>query len=195
MSLRKDMGVIMQLRSYLLAGMMMALPSQALADTAAKSCITREEAQDIVTFALPTAVQAVDGMCRKVMPPEGNFTATAEALVKQYQPSSDAAWPRTRATLNKLLAQGNDPAKNVLAGFLASDDPTALRTFVTAMVAGKPIKLKACNAIGRVLPLIQPMPAQNMAGLFEFVIEAMTEEKEGKKPSPFTICPVPNSAQ
>ncbi|WP_157098686.1 hypothetical protein [Novosphingobium rosa] len=186
----------MHLRSCLLAGLLLALPAQALAQSAAPPCLTRAEAQNVVIFALPTAVQAVDGMCRKVLPPETGFAATAEALQKQYQPASDAAWPATRAALTKLLGNGDDPAKAVLSGFLASDDPTALRAFVTAAIGGKPMKPKTCAAIGRVLPLIQPMPAQNMAGLFEFVIEEMVnDKKEGKKPGPFTICPAPETPQ
>lgn len=186
----------MPLRFCLLASLALALPAQAVAQSAPPPCLTRAEAQSVVTFALPTAVVAVDEMCRKVLPPETGFAATAEALHKQYQPAADAAWPATRTALTRLLGHGEDPAKGVLSAFLASDDPTPLRTFVTALVADKPMKPKTCAAIGRILPLIQPMPAQNMAGLFEFAIEAMMDDKkDGKKPAPFTICPAPAAGQ
>lgn len=183
----------MRFRQWVLAGLAVTLPTQALADTATPSCLTSAEVQNLVAFALPSAVTIADGMCAKVLPAPASFTQTAQALQKQYQPASDAAWPAARATLLKVLASStkDDGSRMVFAGLLTSNDPGPLRNMAVAMLSSQPASAKACTIVGRVLPLLQPMPPENMADLLEVVIEMMVNDhKPGAKPPRLQMCPV-----
>lgn len=171
----------MTMKAIPAAALLAALPAQALA---AKPCLSPAEAQGLVTFALPGAVEALGARCRPLLPPASLLGGRSAELAARYRAASEAAWPVARAGFTKMT----DP---LLMGILG--DKAAKEMIANAVSSGLAGELKArdCATVDRVLTAIEPLPPRNVADLVAVVMELGAREAAKEEETPFTICPPP----
>lgn len=169
------------MRPLVLAAVLLALPSTATAQIAGAACISRSEAEGLMTYALPGVVRSLSTKCTAALPATAPLILGGTVTAGRYQPEADKAWPIAKAAFDKLAgAKMSD-----LLGDAATQK--LLSATITTGVVNK-VKLTDCAAIDRILDLLQPLPTANMAMLATALIEF------GKKDSPIKVCSAPNAS-
>ncbi|MFC3580717.1 hypothetical protein [Sphingomonas hylomeconis] len=148
---------------------------------AATPCLTQPEAEGLVITLLPDMLDAVGQGCAASLPPEATLRAGLQPLVARYRADGPAVLPQTKTAFAKLIGQGVEGV-----------DPDLMRPVITAMIApmlAKEIKPADCPKVERMVTLIGPLPARNVAGIAVLLFTLGSDAKPGR--SPFTICPLP----
>lgn len=141
-------------------------------------CIPPEQAEDLVTYLLPAALDAAGTKCATNLPPSAAMLQTDSAQYAKYQHSAEQAWPGAKQVIG------------VLAGdkFPKDMDLEAVRPMIDAMIptmiAGE-IKPGDCETIDQFYTLLEPLPSANLAGLAVLIIQQATDKKEK---DPLNIC-------
>jgi hypothetical protein len=157
----------------------LAFSSQAVAQSAAKPCITAQEAEGLALVIMPEALKSAQATCRPHLPGSAAL-ANPGAMIAKYQAEADGAWPAATAAMGKIV----DPqARELLQGELGR---SMLPAIMGPMIAGE-IKAKDCGAINRFVELLQPLPPRNTAGLLVTVLQLAAQDE--KKKDKFNICP------
>ncbi|MEG3086329.1 hypothetical protein [Sphingomonas sp. PB4P5] len=149
---------------------------------AATPCLTEPEAEGLVISLLPDMVEAVGTTCAPNLPPEAMLRSGLSSIVTRYRAEGPAALPQAKSAFAKLI--GND---------MQGLDPELMRPLITAMIApmlAKEIKPTDCPRVERIVTLLAPLPARNVAGVAVLLFTLGTEGKRDK--SPFKICPAPS---
>ena len=149
-------------------------------------CVTGAEFHAGARFVMPILI---DGAAKKCQPTLGNgsYLATkSSALAQRF-----AAMAGDDSTITALVAK-LDPK-----GDMKGLDAAALKGFVTVAVAkgmGSDLKPDICQAIDKVLALLDPLPAKNTIGLVEVILRQVDGDNAKKaartgKPAKSTLCP------
>lgn len=134
------------------------------------------EIESAVRFGLPALFNGFQATCSAQLAPDGYVARNADRLVAKFAEGADAHWPAAKAALSTM---GND--QGVDSAMLAEMPDDALKPFVTALLqqmAASEIKPTQCVDVERGLELIDPLPADNIAGLIGFMVEMA--ERDGK---------------
>jgi hypothetical protein len=156
-----------------------AVPGQAVGQSA-RSCLTQPEADALVAYALPSAIRAITTKCTPVLPATTALIQSGPIIAARYQIDADKAWPVARIAFDKV--SGLD-----LTGTLG--EPAAKGLVEAAFGTGVAEKVKAadCPKVDRLVDILEPLPARNMAMLIAMLMELGSVEKQKK--SPFKMCP------
>jgi len=160
-----------------------ALTTASAANAQAPACVSQPEAEALFLALAPAMIGSVAATCAPVLPAGALLRRSVGALTAKYTPESEAAWPRAREGLRKILGpQGGQIVDSELA-----------RPMVTAMVApmlAKEVKAKDCPNIDRVLTLIDPLPARNTAGLVVALLDMSGAGRaKGRQAAGLSLCP------
>lgn len=168
------------MRSLFLIAATIALPGTAMAQSA-KACLTTPEAEALITYGLPSAIRAMTTKCTASLPATAALVQSGPIIAGRYQIEADKAWPLARIAFDKL--SGFDLTK-VLG------DPGARGLVDAAFGAGLAEKVKPsdCSKVDRVVNILEPLPARNMAMLITALMEF---GGQGKGKPPLSICPLP----
>ncbi|HET9509824.1 MAG TPA: hypothetical protein VFO80_01630 [Sphingomonas sp.] len=160
-----------------------ALLSAATAQAQSPACIPQPEAEALFLALAPAMIGSVAATCAPTLPASALLRRSVDRLTAKYATESDAAWPRAKEGLRKLLGpQGGQMVDSELA-----------RPMVTSMIApmlAKEVKAKDCPNIDRVLTLIDPLPARNTASLVIALMDmsGAARAKPGRR-TDFVLCP------
>lgn len=173
------------MRRFFIAAAMLALPGNATAQ-AAKACLTPPEAEALVTYALPSAIRAVTTKCTPALPATTALIQSGPIIAARYQFDADNAWPVARIAFDKAFGIN-------LTGALG--DAAAKGLVDAALGAGLAGRLKPddCGKVDRIINILEPLPARNMAMLITALMEFGRAGKREK--SPLNLCPVPPEAK
>lgn len=133
--------------------------------------------ESAVRFGLPALFEGYRARCSAQLSPDGYVARNADRLAAKFAQGADAHWPEAKAALLTLGGDdsGMDPA------MIAGMPDEALKPFVVAflqqMVATE-VKPEQCLDIARGLELIDPLPADNIAGLIAFMVEMAGREED-----------------
>lgn len=146
-----------------------------------KPCVTIPQAEALLTYLLPKAVEASRSKCGTILPATSALMKKNSEQLARYTAASEAAWPMARRAVD-VIAGEKIPAD--------IDDalirPIADALF-TQMISGE-IKPKNCAIINKVYSDLSPMPPSNIASLAVTVVQAATK---GDKGGDIPICKVP----
>lgn len=170
-------------RSLLLGMLICGLPTAAIAQVEDKACLTRAEAEGLMTYSLPSIVRAMSGKCAATLPATAPLIQAGTVTAGRYQPDADKAFPMAKVAFDKLA--GTNMSEIIGDTGTQKLIQATISTGVTAK-----IQAKDCATIDRVLDILQPLPAKNMAMLFTAILEIGANNKDAKE-SPLKICPVP----
>ena len=156
---------------------LMALPSPALAQIRAGSCVERPELEAMIVASLPPIAVGLSRKCTPVLP-AGAPLRNGQALAARYKADADRAWPAARAAFAKV-------SEMELPSFL---DPSTLQTVAGEVVAGAVvggIPTSDCALIDRAAAALAPLPGRNVGQLAVVAFEAAQARREDL---PFTLC-------
>ena len=140
-----------------------AMPAQAQQE------LDPAQIESAVRFGLPALFEGYQARCAAQLAPGGYIARNADRLAAKFAEGADAHWLEAKSALLALGADdGMDPA------MIAGMPDEALKPFVVAFVqqmAATEIKPDQCQDIERGLELIDPLPADNVAGLVAFAVE------------------------
>lgn len=165
-------------KAFLIAAIAI-FPNAAIAQTP-KPCLTRAEADGLMTFALPSAMRALTKHCTPSLPATSALVQSGALIAARYQSDADKAWPVARIGFDKMSGMkiseqlGEEAARGLIEAGLGA-----------GLV--EQIKPQDCPKIDRFIDILQPLPAKNMAMLMTAFLELGSETKGSK--SPFNICP------
>ncbi|MES2055484.1 MAG: hypothetical protein V4564_06090 [Pseudomonadota bacterium] len=149
------------------------------AETAAKPCVTPQEASGLILFIAPEAFKAVGDVCATTLPAGALLRQTSGAFIEKYRAETDAAWPMAKAALVKISGDDIKPA-------LESDAFKPMMATMMAPIIAKDIKPKDCAQIDRIATLLAPLPPRNAAELVVTLIQLAGDKKESSK---LPVCP------
>jgi hypothetical protein len=166
-------------RSALLTLMITAFPVTAVAQSAAATCLTPEEAEGLVTYALPATVRALSSHCAKSLPATAPLVQAGSVTAARYQVDADKAWPVASSAFDKVSGL---PVAKVMG-------EKALKPLIEKTIAGNVVQnlqAKDCVVADRFINILQPLPTRNMAMLITAVAETGGLAKRAKLP--ITLC-------
>lgn len=132
------------------------------------------EVESAVRFALPALFDGFRSTCSTELSPDGYVALNADRLAVKFAEDADAHWPEAKEIMFEL---GTD--QGVDKEMLVEMPDDALKPFVTAILvqmAATKIEPAQCIDIERGLELIDPLPADNIAGLVGFLIEMASND-------------------
>lgn len=146
-----------------------------------KPCLTVVQAQALITYLLPKAVDAGRSKCGATLSPTSRLMANNSEQLARYKAASEEAWPMARKAVDVMAGDRLPP----------ETDDALVRPIADAMftqMIGKEIKPKHCATIDKVYSDLSPMPSANIASLAVTIIQAATE---GDKDQDIPICKAP----
>jgi hypothetical protein len=166
-------------RTAILSVLIALMPTAAVAQISAKSCLSGEEAEGLVTYTLPAAVRAISTHCAKTLPATAPLVQSGSVTAARYQVDADKAWPVASMAFDKL--SGLPVAK--LMG------EKALKPLIEKTISGgivQNLEAKDCTTADRFINILQPLPTRNMAMLITALFEVGSPATKTKLP--ITLC-------
>jgi hypothetical protein len=149
-------------------------------------CVTRAEAEDIVTFALPSLVRTLAKQCLPSLPSTAALSQSSALVAARYQPEADLAWGAAATAIDKMMGLP-------VAGGLGPERATALLAPMLSREIGKSIKPADCDPANRLVDSLQPLPARNVATILMVILEAAAARKPANLP--LSLCPLKGAGQ
>lgn len=165
----------MKVQTFAAALALASLPGAASA--AGGQCLTRPEAQALVSFVLPDVVGAVAGRCTPLSGP-GSYFARTPGLGARFVPLAQQSGTLARAAMAKSL--GLPPAVTSM-----KDDD--LRGLIGGMVSAQMTSMtgKQCGQIDEIMATLDPLPPANVSRMIVLLLDYIGPDKKGGM---FSIC-------
>ena len=175
--------------SLALAALLAGQTAQAAAPAA---CLETADVNAMVAYALPSVMDSAMTYCAPHLAPQGYFARQGQDLVGRYAQAKPAAWPRAKAALIKLAQTDKDPTMSQMTRL----PDKALQPFADGMLGQmvtEALKPENCAPLEQMTRLLAPLPPENTAGLFTFIIRMVEtpSRKPGVQPrkSGLPLCP------
>lgn len=173
----------MRLKPMTALAALIALPAQALAQP---GCLTRGEAESLVTALLPSLILHVGAQCAPVLAPDAALVERGDALAERYRPAAEEARPVAAPVAARFLDDGEDPP------FFpeGTAEEIALSAFEVGIATGISLDARGCRIADGVFGALEPLPARNFAALIALFMEIGAAEgaDEPDGTPPFRVC-------
>ncbi len=164
----------MRLKSICSALCLIAVPVQAAPPpTKPVTCVTKAELHAGLAFLMQEALVAVESKCGSLLGETSYLREKGSSLVTRYGEAADAG----TSDLNNLIKRLGPDFK------IADGDPVAMKAVFSTLITnqlGKMLVNKSCADVDQVLALLDPLPAENMLGLVEFIIQRFDQSDRVK---------------
>jgi hypothetical protein len=160
----------------------MAIATPAMAQSA--PCLTTADAESIALVAMPEIIRDAGRVCA-ALPATSLLRQSGGTLLRKYDAEADRAWPAARTAIAKL----SDPAVELL---LLSDYARPMLTSLLAPQITGRIQASDCPTLGRLVTLLEPLPARNTAGIVVATLQYLKAEKakgRSKGGPDLPVCP------
>lgn len=155
--------------------------SMAAQATEIEKCLSVVQAEALVTYLLPIAVETSRTQCSASLPATASLLKRNSEQLAKYRAASEDAWPQAKSAVSVLAGEKLPP----------EIDDSLLRPIAEAMFSkmiGDEIKTKDCIIIDKIYSDLEPMPSSNLASLAITIAQAATKADE-KRDIP--ICKAP----
>lgn len=142
------------MKGLLLAIAALAGPAQAQP----QPCLTAPEAESLAAVALPEILRQTGTVCAARLPANSVLRRPSSPFLARYDAEADRAWPAAQAAIGKL----SDPAAATL--LQSQFARPLLSSIVAPLIVGR-VALKDCGTIDRLVTLLEPLPARNVAAV------------------------------
>ena len=141
----------------------------------AQQCVMPADAADTVMYLMPVAYDGALKSCKGTLA-EDAFLPSADGrnYIEKFRTQQDTTWAGTYRFAQVMIAAQGDSEDNGMAETLGALDESQLRPFADALLGqmiAEEIKPDSCEKIDRGVELLSPLPAENVGGLVEFVLE------------------------
>lgn len=173
------------MRLFVLAISTLLLPGVAVGQSAT-ACLSSTEAEALVTYGLPSAIRAMTSKCVAVLPATTALVQSGPIIAARYQSDADRAWPVARVAFDKVSGLQ-------LTSLLGESGAKGLVDAAFGAGLAEKVKPTDCGKVDRMINILEPLPAKNMAML----ITALMEFGSAGKPAvlPLNLCPAPLAAK
>lgn len=176
-------------RSAGLALALMALTAGSVA-RAAEPCLTENEMNQLLLFALPEVVDGASAACKPTLGAGSFLVQDNGALIGRYRQAQAPAWPVAHEALMKLPGFTGEGGKmDKLMRGLPDEAIKPLITGIVRQMVLQGVKPTDCATIDQAARLLAPLPAENMAGLFTLILRKV-DHPAGQHKSRLPLCPV-----
>ncbi len=169
--------------SQLLACVALVATTSAQAQVAPKACLTGPDAEAVFLAVAPAAIKAAGLVCAPSLPRGAFLVDPDPGFIDKMAGASEVAWPRARDAVGKIA--GPD-----LAPLLQSD---AMRPMLGGLIAPlivADLKPADCPKVDRILALLSPLPARNIAALGVTILQfAQADDARRGKKFKLPLCP------
>lgn len=149
---------------------------------AARACLTSAQAEAVFLAVAPAAIRVAGTTC-STLPPGALLRQPNGPFLDKMQAASDAAWPSAIDAVRGLA--GPD-----LAPLLESDAMRPLLGGLIAPLIVADLKPQDCPKVERILTLLSPLPARNIAALSVTILQfAQDDARRRGKTSKLPLCP------
>lgn len=143
---------------------LMALAFAAPVAAAPADHLSEQDATVLARYAMPQAFLALQQRCQGVLGKDAYMFSHGNKVEAKLKKGSEGSWSAARDVLIRMAAKGN-PQVGELLTRLPRD---SLQPYVEEYVAGQVdshVPASKCERIDRVLALLDPLPANNLAQL------------------------------
>lgn len=144
--------------SPFVVGLALFATAAAQAQVAPRACLTGPDAEAVFLAVAPAAIRVAGLTCAPSLPRTAFLVQPDRHFLDKLADAGDAAWPRARAAVGRFA--GPD-----LAPLLQAD---AMRPVLGGLIAPlivADLKPADCAKVDRILTLLSPLPARNIAAL------------------------------
>jgi hypothetical protein len=164
----------MRLKALIGTTVLLVLPVQAATlPSKSVSCVTEPELRAGLAFAMQEVMVTVSSRCGPNLSETSYLRSKGSQLVARYADTAS----NSAEVLNSLIKRLGPKLK------IADGDPVAMKGMVSTLIAtglGKMLSDKSCEDVDQALRLLDPMPAENIIGLFVFAAQKADESNRLK---------------
>lgn len=160
---------------------------------AQQNCVEAADLSDTVTYAMPILYDSLGTSCDARFSKSEFMRTRAADFVDEFRSRQDAAWPGTLRLMKTFMASKaakSGSGDDEMAALIGAMPDESLRPFVDAMVGqminqkiASTIKPNTCDDIAEAMELLAPLPPENIAGLFTFILRQSDIEDPALCPS------------
>lgn len=144
----------------------------------AQGQLSEADAAALAHYAMPLAFAGVQAECQAHLPRSAYIYTGGDALAARLEAASAGSWPRAR---NAIFLIGGSNRDAEMAEVIANMPEEAISPFVSEMIrslVAQEMDAEVCVKVDRVLEMLDPLPPENLANLFGFImIEAGFNER------------------
>lgn len=168
-----------------IGGLGLLATTAANAQFAPKACLNGPDAEAVFLAVAPAAIKVAGITCSPSLPRGAFLTSPDPRFLDKLADASEQAWPQARVAAGRFA--GPD-----LAPLLESD---AMRPVLGGLIAPlivADLKPADCPKVDRLLTLLAPLPARNIAALGVTLLQYAQQDasRRGKK-FKLPLCPIP----
>lgn len=141
----------------------------AIAQAAEPPCLSPGEFSALTEYALPSIISGTSQRCNSALGPDAFLRRQGPQLVQRYAERKPAAWPVAKAAFLKLSASTNADANNLIRTLPDASLQQMLGSLMEGLV-GQQVPLDRCTTIDRLVGLLSPLPAQNVAEVIALAV-------------------------
>ena len=168
--------------SFTIGLALIGLTQSAVAQSAEPpKCLSVMQAEALVTYLLPKAVDASRTKCSASLPTTAALMIENSEQLAKYRAASENAWPQAKSAVSVLAGEKLPPEIG----------DALLRPIAEAMftqLIGEEIKPKDCALIDKIYTDIKPMPSANLASLTITIVQATSRDSKTRD---IPICKTP----
>jgi hypothetical protein len=148
-------------------------------------CTNGAEVRDLMLSFAPAAFGSVRAQCAAGLPASSPLQDNSAMMVR-YKAAAQAAWPRGKAALLKLLP--HDKKEADAQKIVDALTPEMVEALVVPQLV-KTIGPGDCRDIDRLVTLLEPMPADNLGDLIAWMVRYSLKKKHTDMLGPIRLCP------
>lgn len=143
---------------------------------AQQTCYASADLADTAVYMMPIVYDSAKSACRTRLKSDGFFATGGSKFVEPFRAKQKKAWPGAYRVMKRQLAERNISGMNGkdIVNMLSSMPDSTVRpmadSMMKQMISGE-IKPDQCVKIERMMQLLSPLPADNVAQLFPLVAD------------------------
>lgn len=147
-------------------------------------CISEAEVGAMVTYSMPSAIEAVRTRCAPELPGGGFLATGSQVLAANYEALQPTAWPQAKSGLLKIAGSKTQGEDDPLA-MIATLPDHAIQPFIDALIVqelAEQIPTEDCGKIERVMEAVAPIEPEIASTLVGVIFSLV-------KPEDPAVCP------
>lgn len=149
----------------------------------ARPCVGEQEAEALITFLLPTAIEEAQSQCAGALAPGAVLRTDGGRIADALRADADRAWPRVGATVRRMIGG--------MAQFLGPDALRQLTRDGFREQLARRIAPDDCRRADRLVAILSPLPAASLAQLGVFYLSTRQAQQDGLLRLPVRLCAAP----
>ena len=155
---------------------------------AAEPCLTDNEMNQLLLFALPDVLDGANTACKPTLGAGSFLVQDNGGLIGRYRQAQGTAWPVARQAMMKIPGFTGEGGKmDKLVRSLPDEAVKPMISGIVSQMVAQGVKPADCATIDQAARLLAPLPAENMAGLLTLIVRKV-DHSTGDRKSRLPLC-------